>query len=44
MISQLRGTLLALEPPSLIIDVQGLGYELEAPMSTIYNLPPWAKS
>ncbi|MDA0665769.1 MAG: Holliday junction branch migration protein RuvA [Proteobacteria bacterium] len=40
MISQLRGTLLALEPPSLIIDVQGLGYELEAPMSTIYNLPP----
>lgn len=39
MISQLRGTLIGLQPPSVILDVQGVGYEVEAPMSTIYNLP-----
>lgn len=39
MIAQLRGRLVRLTPPSLTIDVNGVGYELEAPMSTVYNLP-----
>jgi Holliday junction DNA helicase RuvA len=39
MISQLRGKLLEKQPPALLIDVNGVGYEVEAPMSTFYNLP-----
>jgi Holliday junction DNA helicase RuvA len=39
VIGFLRGTLIAKRPPSLTIDVQGVGYELEAPMSTFYRLP-----
>lgn len=39
MIGRLRGTLLTKRPPSLVIDVQGVGYELEAPMTTFYKLP-----
>lgn len=39
MIGQLSGKLLYKQPPSLMIDVQGVGYELEAPMSTFYELP-----
>lgn len=39
MIGRLRGTLVHKQPPWLIVDVQGVGYELEAPMSTIYDLP-----
>lgn len=39
MIGQLRGTLLHKQPPRLLIDVQGIGYEVEAPMTTFYNLP-----
>ncbi len=40
MIGRLRGTLLTRQPPWLVLEVGGVGYELEAPMSTIYNLPP----
>jgi Holliday junction DNA helicase RuvA len=39
MIGFLRGTLIAKRPPSLTLDVAGVGYELEAPMSTFYRLP-----
>jgi Holliday junction DNA helicase RuvA len=39
MIGSLRGRLLAKHPPALTVDVNGVGYELEAPMSTFYELP-----
>ena len=39
MIGRLAGTLLEKYPPQLLIDVNGVGYEVEAPMSTVFNLP-----
>ena len=39
MIGFLRGQLVRKQPPALLIDVGGVGYELEAPMSTFYRLP-----
>ena len=39
MIGFLRGKLLRKQPPHLLMDVQGVGYEVEAPMSTFYDLP-----
>lgn len=39
MIGRLRGILVEKQPPRLLVDVQGVGYELEAPMSTFYELP-----
>ena len=39
MIGFLKGTLVAKRPPSLTIDVAGVGYEVDAPMSTFYRLP-----
>ena len=39
MIGRLAGTLLTKHPPQLLIDVGGVGYDVEAPMSTIFNLP-----
>ena len=39
MIGRLSGTLLEKNPPQVLIDVHGLGYEVDVPMSTFYNLP-----
>lgn len=39
MIGRLRGLLISKQPPALLIEIGGLGYEVEAPMSTIYDLP-----
>ncbi|MBT2115528.1 Holliday junction branch migration protein RuvA [Dyella sp. LX-66] len=43
MIGRLRGVLVSKQPPWLLVEVGGVGYELEAPMSTIYDLPPTGK-
>ena len=39
MIGRLTGILVSKAPPLLLVDVQGVGYEVEAPMSTFYQLP-----
>ena len=39
MIGRLTGTLAEKTPPQVLIDVAGVGYELDVPMSTFYNLP-----
>lgn len=39
MIGRISGTLLAKNPPQLVVDVGGIGYEIDVPMSTFYNLP-----
>jgi len=39
MIGRLSGILLEKNPPQILLDVQGVGYELDVPMSTFYNLP-----
>ena len=39
MIGQLRGTLVARNPPQVLLDCHGVGYEVDVPMSTFYNLP-----
>jgi holliday junction DNA helicase RuvA len=39
MIGRLNGILLEKNPPQVLIDVQGIGYEVDVPMSTFYNLP-----
>lgn len=40
MIAWLKGVLRDKRPPRLLLDVHGVGYELEAPMTTFYRLPP----
>lgn len=39
MIGRLHGTLLEKQPPQLLLEVAGVGYEVSAPMSTFYELP-----
>ncbi|KPX45101.1 Holliday junction branch migration protein RuvA [Pseudomonas ficuserectae] len=39
MIGRLRGSLAEKQPPHLVLDVNGVGYELEVPMTTLYRLP-----
>ena len=39
MIGFIRGKLFSKTPPQLVVDVQGVGYELDAPMTTFYDLP-----
>lgn len=39
MIGRISGTLLEKNPPSLLLNVQGVGYEVDVPMSTFYDLP-----
>ena len=39
MIGRLKGIVIHKQPPWLVVDVNGVGYELEAPMSTFYDLP-----
>ena len=39
MIGRITGVLLEKNPPQITVDVQGIGYEIDVPMSTFYNLP-----
>src|SRR5688572_32473603 len=39
MIGRIHGKLLEKRPPQILVDVQGVGYELDVPMSTFYQLP-----
>ena len=44
MIGQLTGVLIEKNPPQIVLDVHGVGYEVEVPMSTFYNLPELGQS
>lgn len=39
MIGRIAGVLLEKKPPQVLLDVQGIGYEIDVPMSTFYELP-----
>lgn len=39
MIGRIQGTLIESNPPQVLVDVHGIGYEVDVPMSTFYNLP-----
>ena len=44
MIGRLAGKLVSKNPPQVLLDVQGVGYEVEVPMSTFYSLPATGES
>lgn len=44
MIGRLQGIIIEKQPPTVLLDVQGVGYELEASMSTFYQLPECGES
>ena len=39
MIGRIKGQLAESNPPHILVDVHGVGYEIDVPMSTFYNLP-----
>jgi Holliday junction DNA helicase RuvA len=39
MIGRIQGILVSVHPPRLLVDCQGIGYEVDVPMSTLYQLP-----
>ena len=39
MIGRIQGILISVHPPRLLVDCQGVGYEIDVPMSTLYQLP-----
>ena len=43
MIGRIAGVLLEKNPPHLLVDCNGVGYEVDVPMSTFYNLPTATK-
>jgi Holliday junction DNA helicase RuvA len=43
MIGRISGTLIAKHPPQVLVDVQGVGYEIDVPMSSLYELPEIGK-
>ena len=44
MIGQISGKLIGKNPPEILVEVGGLTYEIQVPMSTIYHLPDLGKS
>lgn len=44
MIGSLSGKIIEMAPPFILVDVQGVGYEVEVPNSTLYRLPPLGSS
>jgi len=44
MIGRIKGILLEKNPPQIVVDVQGVGYEVDVPMSTFYGLPETGQS
>ena len=44
MIGRISGTLLAKQPPQVVVDVHGVGYEVDVPMSSFYELPEVGKA
>ena len=40
MLGRIRGTLVEKSPPQVLVEAGGVGYEIDVPMSTFYNLPP----
>ena len=40
MLGRIHGTLVHVNPPDILVDAHGVGYEISVPMSTLYDLPP----